>query len=54
MKAKEFAAIPDEDENLRRMLKTPPKPHAPLKSRKGKASRAKDRRPKRDKTTTTN
>jgi len=32
-----------EDENLKRMLKAPPKPHAPLKSdsKPAKASRAK-------------
>lgn len=41
MKAKEFANVPDEDQNLRRMLKTPPQPHAPLKTRKVKASRKK-------------
>jgi hypothetical protein len=41
MKAKEFASVPDEDENLRRMLKTPPKPHASLKSRGAKATPSK-------------
>ena len=51
MKAKEFASAPNEDENLRRMLKTPPKPHAPLKVRKAKASLAKSARPKRAKAT---
>jgi hypothetical protein len=39
MKAKEFASVPDEDENLRRMLKTPPKPHAPLKAKARKVKR---------------
>jgi hypothetical protein len=39
MKMKEFTNIPDEDANLRRMLKSPPKPHAPVKARKAKASR---------------
>jgi len=33
-----------EDENLLRMLKTPPKPHAQMKVRKAKASPAKGKR----------
>jgi hypothetical protein len=47
MKAKEFANIPGEDENLRRMLKTPPKPHVPLKARQTKATRIKSSRAKK-------
>lgn len=35
-----YRSRPTEDENLRRMLKTPPKPHADMKVRKAKASRA--------------
>ena len=38
MKSKPTNA-PGEDENLRRMLKTPPKPHADMKVHKAKASR---------------
>jgi hypothetical protein len=34
MKSKEFTNVPNEDDNLRRMLKTAPKPHAPIKGRK--------------------
>jgi hypothetical protein len=40
---------PSEDENLRRMLKTPPKPHANMKIKK-KPSRAKGTTKKAKKT----
>jgi hypothetical protein len=37
-----------EDENLKRMLKTPPKPHAPVKARKAKASQDQESNPKKN------
>lgn len=39
MRVKEPIGVQDENEVLKRMLKSPPKPHAPLKARKAKASR---------------
>jgi hypothetical protein len=36
----------NEDENLKRMLKAPPKPHAPVKGRKAKTAQDRKSNPK--------
>ncbi len=44
MRTKTPPGAPNEDENLRRMLKTPPKPHAEMKVRKARTSRPKKKK----------